>query len=256
PAKPPTPVCSEDCGEMAKCTLRDDGTSQCVCPGSLSFITATKTCQDPAKPPTPVCSEDCGETAKCTLRDDGTSQCVCPGSLSFITATKTCQDPAKLPTPVCSEDCGETAKCTLRDDGTSQCVCPGSFSFITATKTCQDMDPCAATNCPANAVCSAKKNGKAKCECSTGFVKKNGICTAFCKPTCPINAECAVVAAKPTCRCKSGYTMMRKNKNKKKINNKSKSYIKCMRVTRRRKQGAGRTAKNTVGGARGKGLMG
>ncbi|CAI6002511.1 unnamed protein product [Closterium sp. NIES-65] len=107
----------------------------------------------------------------------------------------------------CAADCGSAARCIVRNRK-DECVCPGSLVFDVKARRCLDgpasinedsmaaRDPCTAITCPSNAFC-AVKNGTGSCKCSPGYVKKNGLCTAVCKPTCPRNAECAVVAGTP-----------------------------------------------------------
>ncbi|CAI5487065.1 unnamed protein product [Closterium sp. Naga37s-1] len=75
----------EDCGAVARCTLRD-GTAQCVCPGDLPFIAATKTCQGqhskPSAAPPSCATQGCPSNFTCDVNVTPPT-CVCIDGLQL-----------------------------------------------------------------------------------------------------------------------------------------------------------------------------
>jgi len=165
--------CGKKCEDGTQCFINDQGSSQCLCPGTLL-------------PECPVpCSKVC-EKGKC-VTENGQDICIChDGSRDY----PECQGP-------CSKEECSKGKC-INGNGIAKCLClDGRDNYPNCDIICDQLD------CPANdGHCVKFDNGVIECACNNGH-RNYPICAVEEPCICPDNAVCVYTGGKSYCKCKN-----------------------------------------------------
>ncbi|KAH9509816.1 hypothetical protein Btru_045275 [Bulinus truncatus] len=188
------------------CTLDTNGQPYCVCPRGYQLINLN-TCREINE-----CTNSslnlCSYKESC-VNTEGGFTCTCPLGQILDNNERTCLD---CDGNTWGLQCANQCACglgSLKCDPATGCFCKPGF---TGQYCNEDVDECAngQQKCSVNEVC-VNTPGSAECQCQSGFIKKNGICTDIneCQDKYLHNCKqnCTNTIGSFSCSCYAGYVL-------------------------------------------------